>query len=91
MAPGNTVDAEGQIGSPWTPNGEFSWNHPSGWTITRYSVQGVRTYLLWDTDGMRSGPFDSTRKALVAFDKQAPTAATKPAPDEPVREDSNEH
>lgn len=77
-----TNNAEDGNATPWIPFGEFSWNHPSGWTITRYSVQGVRTYLLWDKEGKKYGPFRSAKEAQGAFDQCAPAVAIEPATDE---------
>jgi hypothetical protein len=68
--------------SPWKQVNEFSWNHQSGWTITRYSVNSVKTYLLWDTRGQAHGPFHSAKEAQAEFDRQPRVdAATEEAGD----------
>lgn len=81
---------ESGSGSAWTPSGEYSWNHAAGWTITRYSVRGVRTYLLWDNEGKKYGPFLSAKDAQAEFDRRAPAATIEPAANETASEDSND-
>jgi hypothetical protein len=67
--------------SPWQQTNEYSWSHPSGWTITRYLVKGAKTYLLWDRTGQPHGPFPSAKDAQAEFDRQ-PKADD--APNEPT-------
>ena len=31
----------------WKQDSEYGWSHPTGWTIARYIVNGVPTFMLW--------------------------------------------
>jgi len=51
----------------WKQDSEYGWSHPTGWTIARYIVNGVPTFMLWhggETQG-KCNSLDEAKKRHV--------------------------
>ena len=51
----------------WRPEGQYGLVHPSGWSIGRYIVNGVETYMLWhgnETQGRFHTADEAKRKHI---------------------------
>ncbi|MFL9936447.1 hypothetical protein P0D88_47420 [Paraburkholderia sp. RL18-103-BIB-C] len=48
--------------SEWKQDSPYGWSHASGWTIGRYVVSGVSSFMLWQSRE-HQGRFDSLEEA----------------------------
>lgn len=57
----------------WKQDSAYGWSHPSGWTIGRYVVNGVPTFMLWH-GAETQGQFNTLELAKARHGELVPAA-----------------
>ncbi len=69
-------------GASWRQDGDYALVHPDGWSIARYRIDGVWTYMLWhgnETQG-RFATADAAKRRHAELTGATATAHAREGP-----------